>query len=138
MANILEYPHGISWSIQFSLPNPLESATTNTVLSSGGANNDFLVPTGYEFHPQMITVVGSADITAGTIIANVTANGTALTTGPTVTLSDLVQEAVATNRVGTEPIAAGDSVGVNVVADASYAPNTIDYDVSLIGKLLPA
>jgi hypothetical protein len=127
---------GYPVSFKVAIANPAAAATTAATAAQGGAG--FVVPAGYAFHPTLISVESNADLTAGTLIAKVTDNGTVLANGPIATLSDLVQVAAGLQRPQVEPIAAGRKVGASVVADASYAPVTADIDILVAGLLLPA
>jgi hypothetical protein len=136
MANELTYSDGLPVTLHFTGANIVENATTGLTFTNGGAG--LKVPTGYAFHPIMLHGESNADVSAGTAIFKVTANTTAGVNTPTATLSDLIQVAVGVQRPGVEPIAAGKIVGVSVVADANFAPNTADMDAVLVGVLLPA
>jgi hypothetical protein len=137
MANELSRDDGIPVSIALSLANPGAAATTNLLAPQGNLSG-FIVPTGYKFHPVLLSGVSNADLTAGTATFKVTDNDTELVNGPAPVLSDLVQQASAVARVGIEPIAAAHKVGISITTDASYAPTTADLDAHLIGILLPA
>jgi len=137
MANELDYnAYGLPVSVALGAANMLLSTTTNLTLAQGGTG--FVVPTGYKFHPMLLAAHSNADLTAGTATFNVTANGTAIANTPTAVLNDTVQRTAGVARAGVAPQAAGIIVGVNVVTDANYAPNTADMDVVLAGLLLPA
>jgi hypothetical protein len=136
MANELDYDaYGHPVTLHFGVANVAANATTNLTLPQGGS---FVVPTGYKFHPMMLNGISNADLSAGGATFNVTANGTAVAGAPTAALSDTVQRAAGVARVGAAPIAAGQLVAVNIVADANFAPNTADVDAVLSGVLLPA
>ena len=125
------YDFGLPVTLQASIANPLAAATTDCTLPQGNAG--FVVPTGYKFHALFISVMSNADLTAGTLIAKVAADSTELTGGPTATLSDTVQKASGTKRVGADPIAAGKVVSLSVTTDAGYLPVTADIDVVMAG-----
>lgn len=127
---------GFPISFQVAIANPSASATTAATAAQG--NGGLVVPTGYAFHPLLISVSSNADLSGGTLIAKVTDNGTALANGPIATLADTVQYAAGLQRAQVEPIAAGHRVGAQVVADGSYAPTTADIDITVSGLLLPA
>jgi len=137
MANELSRDDGISVSIALSLANPGAAATTNLLAPQGNLSG-FIVPTGYKFHPLLLSGVSNADLTAGTATFKATDNDTELVNGPAPVLSDTVQQASAVARVGIEPIAAAHKVGISVTTDAGYLPVTADLDAVLIGLLLPA
>lgn len=136
MAGNLSYEHGLPVTLHFTKANVAENATTNLTLASGSAGP--IVPTGYAFHAIYLYAASNADLTAGVAVFNVTANTTALSNGPTVTLADTVQAAYDTERVGAEPLTAAKIIGVNIVADANFAPNTADVDAVLVGVFLQA
>lgn len=134
--NISGPDDGYPVSFQVAIANPAASATTAATAAQGGAG--LVVPTGYKFHPMLISVTSNADLTAGTLTAKVTDNGTALSNGPTAVLSDLVQVASGVQRAMVEPIVAGHQVGVKVTADSGYLPVTADIDILVSGMLFPA
>lgn len=136
MANELAYDFGLPVTLQASLANPLADAVTDCALPQGNAG--FVVPTGYKFHALMISVMSNADLTAGTLTAKVTADGTELAAGPQAELSDTVQKAAGVQRVGADPVAAGKVIGISVTTNAGYLPVTADIDAVLTGVLLPA
>ena len=136
MANEIDPKFGSMITLQFSKANPAANATTDLTFPQGGAG--FLVPEGFVFHPVCLHGESNADLTAGTATFKVTTDGDELAKGPAPVLSDEVQAASAVVRVGVEPIAAGEVVGVSVTTAATYAPNTADVDAVLIGYLVPA
>lgn len=137
MANELDIEKGIAVTIQLAVANPAAAATTN--LTAAQANlSGFVVPTGYKFHPLLLSGGSNADLTAGTATFKVTDNDTELAQGPTAALSDTVQRASGVQRAHVEPIVAGHEVGVSVTTDAGYLPVTADLDAVLVGVLLPA
>lgn len=137
MANELSRDDGIPVTLILALANPGAGATTN--LTAAQANlSGFVVPTGYKFHPVLLSGGSNADLTAGTATFKVTDNDTEIANGPMPALSDTVQRASAVARVGASPIAAGHEVGVSVTTDAGYLPVTADLDAVLVGLLLPA
>lgn len=135
MANELMRDDGIAVTLQFGVANKEPNTTSNLTLQQGYTG--FLVPTGYKFHAVYLGGSTGANLSAGSGVFNVTNNGTALANGPTVTLNATVEQSHDVERVGVEPIPAGNFVGVNFVADANFAPNTADLDAVLIGLLLP-
>lgn len=137
MANELSRDDGISVTIALSLANPGAAATTN-LLAPQGSLSGFVVPTGYKFHPTLLSGGSNADLTAGTATFKVTDNDTEIAGGPEPQLADTVQRASAVARVGASPIAAGHEVGVSVTTNAGYLPVTADLDAVLVGLLLPA
>lgn len=135
MPNELDRNHPIV-TIQFELANPGAGATTDMILGQGGSG--FVVPAGYKFSPAMLTVVSNADLTAGTLDAQVTDDGTEIVGGPEPQLADAVQRATAVVGGDPQTIAAGAVVGVSVTTSAGYLPTTADIDAILVGYLLPA
>lgn len=138
MANELAFNgnEGFPISFQVAIANPGANATTAATGAQGGPG--LVVPTGYAFHPMLISVASNADLTAGTLTAKVTDNGTVLANGPTAALSDPTQYAAGLQRAQVEPIAAGHRVGASVVTDSGYLPTTADIDITVAGVLLPA
>jgi len=139
MAN--EFPHGQWVTLQFAAANLSTGATTKLALSSVNAptNPGFVVPTGWKFAPTFVSGQLSTAPGAGTIILNVTDDGTALAVGPTATLDS--SNAVKTgydevNDVAT--VAAGAVVGCNAVVDGDVDAATLDITSQIIGVLLPA
>lgn len=137
MANELDYDDGLSVTLIFALANPGATATTNMLAAQGNLSG-FVVPTGYKFHPVLLSGGSNADLTAGTATYKVTDNDTEVSNGPEPALSDTVQRASAAARVGVTPIAAGHEVGVSITTNGAYAPTTADHDAVLVGLLLPA
>lgn len=140
MANELDYDFGIDVTLIFPAANPSANTTTNLTFAQG---NGFVVPTGYKFHPILISASSNADLTAGTATAVVRATPSGGSIGtvanaPTVELSDTVQRGTGVARVGPAGIAADSIVQVGLVTTSDYAPTTADLDVVLVGKLLPA
>ena len=128
---------GFPVSIHFNLANLAQGATTAMTIP-GQANTGYLVPTGYKFVPMLLALASNADLTAGSSVAKVTDNGTAIAGGPEPTLSDLVQQATAVARnTQSAGIAAGHAIGVKLTGDGSYAPATADYDALLSGVMIP-
>lgn len=76
-----------------------------------------------------ITASYTADITAGTLDAFPTINGTA--DALTVQLADTVQRARATQRRQTKTFKAGDRIGAEIDTAASFAPVTSDLLVTV-------
>lgn len=137
MANELSYDQGIDVTLILAVANPGAGATVN--LTAAQANlSGFVVPTGYKFHPILLSGGSNADLTAGTATFKVTDDDTEIAGGPEPQLSDTVQRASAVARVGASPIAAGHQVGVSITTSGAYAPTTADLDAVLVGKLLPA
>ena len=141
MGNELSYNAGVDVTLPFISANLATGAGT-VDMTLGQLGTGFLVPAGYAFHPLclMVTFTGTLDADA-TVIAQVIDNGTELTNGPVATINQAESDAreVAVAHVGAAPIAAGHVVGVSLTKDADYDTTaTIDWDVLLIGKLLPA
>lgn len=128
--------NGIDISLPFFVANPSANTTTDLAFTQGGTG--FVVPTGYKFHPLIISGSSNADLTDGTATFKVIDNGTELSNGPTAVLSDTVQRASGVQRPHVEAIGAGRVVGVSVTTTAAYAPTTADLDAILVGVLLPA
>lgn len=139
MANELVYESGLPITLQFISANLATGAgTVDMTLAQAGTG--FLVPTGYSFHPMLLSVVATGALdTDASVVARVIDNGTELATGPTATVTQGVNtHATGVNRVGTQPIAAGHVVGVSLTKNADYdTTGTIDWDAILVGVLLP-
>lgn len=142
MANELSYSiDGLDVTLQFISANLSTGAgTVDMTLPQLGTG--FKVPAGYVFHPMClnVTFTGTLDA-AATVNARVIVNGTELPNGPSALIdqaeSDTAQTGVA--RIGVAPAAAGTVVGVSLTKSADYdTTGTIDWDATLIGKLLPA
>ncbi len=129
-----QYRDGIPVALHFVLANVPANATTVMTLPGGGAG--FEVPTGYDFYPQIASFISNADLTAGSWTAKVTDDGTVITNGPEPVLNDTVQLTSAEVNPLATKIAAGNYVGVKIVADASAAPTTAKADLVLIGRLI--
>lgn len=138
MANELEFPDGFPVTLEFRIDDVQAGGITDGKLASN-LTTGFVVPSGHEFHPVCVSVYSNAARTGGTATVKVTDNGTELTGGPEATIDGTnTQKATGVQRVGPEPIAAGHVVGVSATGDASWAPTTADFDVVLLGFLLPA
>lgn len=137
MANELSFSHGLPVSLHFELANPLAAATTDMVMSSVAGDAGFRVPTGYKFHPILLSIDSNDDLAAGTLTAKVTNGGTELVNGPEPVCEDAIQGTAAVARVGICPIDQGGDVGVPVTTTAAYLPVTCDYNAVLVGLLLP-
>lgn len=137
MPNELHYNDGVSITLILAAANPAANGTANLLAAQANLSG-FVVPTGYKFHPVMLSGGSNADLTNGTATFKVTGNDTEISGGPEPVLSDTVQRASAVARVGASPIAAGVEVGVSVTTTAAYAPVTADLDAVLVGLLLPA
>jgi hypothetical protein len=137
MANELNYEKGFPVTIALSLANPGAGATTNLLAPQANLSG-FVVPTGYKFHPMLLSGKSNADLTAGTATFKVTDDDTEIVGGPEPQLADTVQMASAVARAQVAPIAAGHLVGISVTTHADYAPTTADLDAVLVGVLLPA
>ena len=135
MANELDVA-GFPVTLAFQVANVAANATTNLTFGQGGTG--WVVPAGYKANAVFLSAGVNADLTAGVGTFNVTANGTALANGPTVVLGDTTQRSSDVERPGTQPIAAGQIVGVNIVADVNLAPQTTDADAILSLLLTPA
>lgn len=127
---------GLPVTFEVSTANPAAGATVDLTLPQGGAG--FVVPAGYVAHPVLISATSNADLTAGTATFRVIDDGAELANGPAAILSDTVQRAAGTARVGAAPIAAGSIVSASVVTDAGYLPTTADLDAVVTLILLPA
>lgn len=128
------YRDGNLITLPFELANVPASATTNMTLSQGSTG--FVVPTGYSFYPQILSINSNADATAGTCTGKVTGDGTVLVNGPEPVVNDTVQRAAAeVNPLASQKVAAGAVVGIALVT-ASFAPTTADVDAILIGRLI--
>jgi hypothetical protein len=130
------YDHAIPVSFEFGLADVPANATTDLQTRLGGAG--FFVPTGLDFYPAVGFVTSNSDLTAGTLTAKVTSNGTALVGGPEPALSDTVQRHSASISPLSPKVAAGAYVGAEVVTSATYAPTTADIDVVVCGYLVPS
>lgn len=137
MANELAGPFGVNVTIQFSKADPAANTTTVVPLSGGQGGSTFVVPVGHVFRPLYLFVASNAALSAGTLTAKVTDNGTAITGGPEPVLSNAAQTASAVNSLTAAGIAAGRTVGVSVVTNAAYAPTTADIDAVLVGVFIP-
>jgi hypothetical protein len=139
MANELHYEHGFQVTLQFKDANIAANTTTKCVLSGEAAptNPGFVVPTGYAFHALSLSCQLTAAGSAGSLALNVTDDGTALASGPTIAITtETVKSGL--YRPGADPIAADAVVGVNIVATADWNGTSSDIDVVLLGTLLPA
>ena len=141
MANELARDDGISVSLFFTVANVAGGPVISIVdgiLAGANGKNGMIVPTGYAFHPMLIDVEVNDARTAGTAIFKATKDGVELTSGPTATLNaSNTTQARGVQRAGPDPIAAGEEVGVSSTGDISWAPDTSDADVILVGILLP-
>ena len=130
------YRNGLPVTLQFGAADVPANTTTDLAFAQGGAG--WPVPTGYDFYPQTLAVISNADLTAGTLTGKVTSNGTAVTSGPEPALNNTVQYATAVIDPLSPKVVAGARVGVEVVANSSYAPVTADIDAVVTGVLIPS
>lgn len=140
MANELSYEKGIPMTLQYIITNVGAGTTpVDGTLASGQGGNGFFVPTGYVFHPLLLSAEYNDARTAGSSVVKVTYNGTELTNGPEATIdaTDTAQDE-GVQRVGVDAAVAGEEVSVSATGDGSFAPTTADADVILVGVLLPA
>jgi len=135
-ADDLTYDFGLPITLHFGAQNVAANADTHLIMPNGGAG--LKVPSGYNFHPMLLHGEANANPGAGNATFKVTANAVAVTVGPTVAIAAGTQVGSTTQRPNVGSIAAGKIVGVDIVADANFAANTIDMDVILVGILLPA
>ena len=142
MANELSYAiDGLDVTLQFISANlAVGAATVDMTLAQGGTG--FQVPTDYVFHPMClnVTFTGTLDA-AATVNARVIVNGTELPNGPSALIDQAASDTAKTGvaRIGAGPAAAGTVVGVSLTKSADYdTTDSIDWDATLIGKLLPA
>jgi hypothetical protein len=138
MANELDYDFGINVTLVFKVTNGSAAGVTDGVLMGGEASG-MVVPAGYAFHPLYISSESNDARTGGTSTMKVTTDGTELTKGPLATLdatNTLKDNGVA--RPGQATVAAGATVGISHTGAGTWAPATADFDVILIGVLLPA
>lgn len=135
-------PYGMPITLVFTLANLAQGATTKAALTGGQTQttSGFIVPTGCVFKPIGISMQGNAAVSAGTVIAKCTDNGTAIANGPECQLDTTNTTALGTlaRKDASPAIAAGHIVGVTLIGDGSYAPATNDYDAVLFGVLQPA
>jgi len=135
MGNELTYDFGMPVTLHYTIANIAGTATTALKFANGGLG--LKVPTGYSFHPLLISAESNAAVQGGTATFKATANTTVSINGPSAALTTAAQVAVGAQRVGAEPIGAGKIVGVSVVT-AGFTPTTADVDAILTGVLLPA
>ena len=139
MANELAYEKGIPITLAFTITNVIQSGTVDGVLAGAAATNGMNVPTGYAFHPVFVEVESNAARTAGSATVKVTKDGTELDNGPEATLDATnTTKHNGVKNVGADPVAAGEEAGVSGTGDGTWAPATADFDVILVGILLPA
>lgn len=138
MSNELVYPDGFPVTLQFVITDVNAGATTDGTLA-GGNTAGWIVPAGYTFHALAVSVYSNAARTAGTATVKVTDDGTELVSGPEAVLNaSNTTKASGVSRPLRQGIAAGSVVGVSATGDASWAPTTADFDVVVLGVLLPA
>lgn len=131
----LNYNDGLLFTVTFSGANI--SANATTALTLPGGNTSILVPSGMRALPYGLILNSNADLTGGTLTAKFTNGGTAVSNGPEPALSDSVQRNSAFVQPNSVGIDAAGTLGVSVVADASFAPTTADVDVIAIFLLVP-
>lgn len=129
--NELMMPDAVEFDMQFSKVNVPANATTPVLLQGG--NSGFIVPPNYKFHPVAIMLMSTVPITAQTLTAVVTDNGSQAVYGPQAVLDTTHQQQVGVMRTDEWPIAAGHVVGVSVITPAGFTPTTNGIDVILIG-----
>lgn len=124
-----------------TLAYELANVATNTTVALtmvGQSNSGFVIPTGYKGHAVSLFAVSNANLTTGqTLTFSVTDDGTALANGPTVALVRDTQRGTTLERLGTQPMAAGSVVAVQVATNTTGV-NTHDVDAILGLALTPA
>lgn len=142
MSNIEFLPHGVVVTIPFYVANVAQNATTKCLVNALATQTTggYIVPAGCKFVPIALSVQGNAACDTASATWKVTDDGTAVANGPEATIDTTNTTKIgATGRPGAVSIAAGHIVGVSVVAAATFNPTgTTDYDVHLVGVLLPA
>src|SRR5271157_4641932 len=124
MGQELILPDAAGVDFQFIKTNMGANATTVMTLPNTGTG--FVVPTGWKFHPTCIIVNGSTAVTAQTLTASVTDNGTVIANGPTAVL-DAVTNTTSNSgvaRADCAPIQAGHVVGAALTTPSSFTPTT--------------
>lgn len=137
MANELEFNFGFPITLQFGVNNVTKDAVpTDGTLASGKGAAGYQVPSGCKLHPISVFAKANADLTAGTIDVKVTKDGAELGNGPVANLSDTVQANTGEKRVGSDPVSAGEIMGVSATGSASLNTSTIDVDVIVLAYIL--
>lgn len=133
MGQELIMPDAASVDIQFIKTNLPANATTVMTLPNTGTG--FQVPAGWKFHPVGIIINGSTAVTAQTVTAAVTDNGTTIANGPTAVLDSVTNTTSNSGvaRADCAPIAAGHVIGANLTTPAGFTPTTNTYDVIVMG-----
>lgn len=137
MANELDIiKNGFPVTVQYVGTNVALSTTATLTLDQSGVG--YTVPTGYVGHAVALAGSASAALTTGASVTfKVLDDGTALDNGPQPALDGDTRSAVAVERLGTEPMAAGSVVAVSVTTN-STGTSTTDYDAVLSLVLTPA
>lgn len=131
-------PQNFSLSLNFLVANVTANDTpTDGTLASGQGATGAKVPSGYKFHPNFIYARSNAAITAGSIAVKVTAGGTELTNGPTVTLSSSAQDGAAIARPHLDPIDENVVIGASGTGSGTLDTATKDLDIVVSGVLWP-
>lgn len=138
MANELDYvKSGFPISLAYLLAN-VATNTTVALTMTGNANSGYVIPTGYVGHAVSLFAVSNANLTTGqTLTFKVTDDGTALANGPSVALVRDTQRGVDLEPVGSQPMAAGSVVAVQVATNTTGVA-THDVDAILNLVLTPA
>lgn len=104
-----------------------QSATAMNIVETG-ATSGILGATEYpipwDFEIVGVSILSDTDLTANTMTADATINGTA--TGLQAVLSDTVQRTSTVQARGKDVGVAGDRVGCKLASHASLAPETCD------------
>jgi len=127
--------NAVEFDIQFAKTNVPASATTPLTLQGG--NTGVLIPAGYKFHPVAIIIQSTVAITAQTLTAVVTDNGSQVAYGPQAVLDTTYQQQSGVMRADEWPIQAGHLVGVSVITPGGFTPTTNGIDVTLMGFFTP-
>lgn len=141
MADVFERLNTFPITLTFTVTDVIQAGPVDGVLAGVAATNGFVVPTGYKFVPVYIDAESNAARTAGLATVVVTADGTELVNGPEAVIDDtntLRHQGTLALPGAPDSVAAGEEVGVSADGDASWTPETADFDVILCGYLVKA
>jgi hypothetical protein len=118
-------------TFQYRASNVKAAAFTHFTLRHGALGPQLAA--SYRFYPLVLSISSNAAISAGSATFRVTSDGTPLGRGPIVVLNDAAQAASNMVNDQADSIAPEAEIGLRIETSADYAPDTADFDATLVG-----